>query len=188
MPAVAVPREERIKRIRDTFIMLVWTAARQFSQELQVFGLTLPQFVALVSLVAHKRPCAMSDLTKITLQDPPTMTGIIDRLIKTELVKRTRSEVDRRVVLVQATPEGIELVRQIRNRMDDEVADYAVFADDELAEPDRLLEYFEQLLEYTFRMHLKRRHSLGDADLDAEIEKLRIFLRDPLFSATPEIT
>jgi DNA-binding MarR family transcriptional regulator len=188
MPAVAVPREERIKRIRDTFIMLVWTAARQLSQELQVFGLTLPQFVALVSLVAYKRPCAMSDLTKITLQDPPTMTGIVDRLIKTELVKRTRSEIDRRVVLVQATPAGIELVRQIRNRMDDEVADYAIFADAELAAPDRLLEIFEQLLEYSLRLQLKRRHSLGDADLDAEIEKLRIFLRDPFFSATPEVT
>lgn len=186
MSAITMSKEERIKRIRDTFIMLVWTAARQFSQDLQVFGLTLPQFVALASLVAREHPCAMSDLTKITLQDPPTMTGIVDRLIRMRLVQRTRSESDRRVVLVHATQTGIRLVRQIRNKMDEEVSDYAVFADDELAESDRLLEYFQQLLEYTLRIHLKRRHSLGDADLDAEIEKLRLFLRDPSFSATPE--
>ena len=46
MTVTSVPREERVKRIRDTFIMLVWVFARLFSQELQRFGLTLPQFVA----------------------------------------------------------------------------------------------------------------------------------------------
>ena len=81
MTVISVPREERIKRIRATFIMLVWTAARQFSQELQEFGLTLPQFVALAALVAHKHPCTMSDLTKVTVQDAPTMTGIMDRSV-----------------------------------------------------------------------------------------------------------
>lgn len=184
--SVTEPRKERIKRIRDTFIMLVWTAARQFSQELQEFGLTLPQFVALVSLVARKHPCTMSDLTKITLQDPPTMTGIVDRLIKMQLVQRTRSETDRRIVLVQATPAGVELVKQIRNRMDDKISDSGVFTDNEIADPDQLLGYFEQLVEYILRLHLKRRHSLGDADLDTEIEKLRLFLRDPFRPTEPE--
>ncbi len=185
MKSILVSREERIRRIRNTFVMLVWTAARQFSQELQNFGLTLPQFVALASLVAHGRSCTMSDLTKTTLQDPPTMTGIVDRLIRMQAVQRTRSETDRRIVLVQATPAGVELVKRIRDRMDHEVADYAIFTD-EITEPDRLLDYFEQLLEYILRLHLKRRHSLGDADLDAEIEKLRRFLRDPFEQAKPE--
>jgi DNA-binding MarR family transcriptional regulator len=121
----------------------------------------------------------MSDLTKVTLQDPPTMTGIIDRLIKMQLVQRTRSEADRRVVLVQATPAGTELVRRIRDRMDHDATDYTTLTD-ELSDPDRLLDYFEQLLEYILRMHLKSRHALGDADLDAEVEKLRLFLREPI--------
>jgi DNA-binding MarR family transcriptional regulator len=187
MNLMSVPREERIKRIRDTFIMLVWTAARQFSQELQEFGLTLPQFVALAALVAHRRPCTMSDLTKVTLQDPPTMTGIVDRLVKMKLAERTRSETDRRVVLVQATSTGIGLLSRIRNQaLDDVMNDYLAMANsDELADIDRLMEIFEQSLEYVLRVHLKRRHSVGDADLDTEIQKIRLFLRNPISESEP---
>jgi DNA-binding MarR family transcriptional regulator len=182
MPAISASRRERIRRIRDTFIMLGWAVARQFSQELQDFGLTLPQFVALASLVAYTHPCTMSELTKVTLQDPPTMTGIIDRLLKVKLVQRTRSETDRRVVLVQATPAGIELLKRVRDEaMESAMSDYLDLAanNDELADLDRLLEFFEQSLEYVLRVHLKRRHSLGDVDLEAEIEKIQLFLRDP---------
>jgi len=189
MSVISIPREERIKRIRDTFIMLVWTAMRQFSQELQDFGLTLPQFVALAALVAHKRPCPMSDLTKVTLQDPPTMTGIMDRLVKMELAQRTRSETDRRVVLVQATQAGTGLLSRIRDQaLNDVMNDYLAMANsDELTDVDRLMEIFEQSLEYVLRVHLKRRHSLGDADLDTEIERIQLFLRNPSSGSEPTV-
>jgi len=189
MSVMPIPREERIKRIRDTFIMLVWTAMRQFSQELQDFGLTLPQFVALAALVAHKRPCAMSDLTKVTLQDPPTMTGIMDRLVKMELAQRSRSETDRRVVLVQATQAGTGLLSRIRDQaLNGVMNDYLAMANsDELADVDRLMEIFEQSLEYVLRAHLKRRHALGDADLDTEIEKIQLFLRNPMSGSEPVV-
>ncbi len=187
MNVIPVPREERIKRIRDTFIMLVWTAARQFSQELQQFGLTLPQFVALASLAAHKGACTMSDLTRVTLQDAPTMTGIVDRLVKMKLADRTRSESDRRVVLVQATPTGVELLQRIRDQsLNSAMDDFIALANsDELADLDRLLGVFEQSLEYILRVHLKRRHSLGDADMEVEMEKIQLFLRTPYLSAEP---
>lgn len=188
MNVISVPREERIKRIRDTFIMLVWTAARQFSQELQQFGLTLPQFVSLASLAAHKVPCTMSDLTRVTLQDAPTMTGIVDRLVKMNLADRTRSETDRRVVLVHATPAGIELLRRIRNQaLNSGMDEFIALANsDELGDLDRLLETFEQSLAYILRVHLKRRHSFGDADMEVEMEKIQLFLRTPIPSTEPE--
>lgn len=188
MSVNTMPREERFKRIRETFMMLVWTAARQFSQELQEFGLTLPQFVALASLAAHKCPCTMSELTRVTLQDAPTMTGIVDRLVKMKLADRTRSESDRRVVLVQSTPTGVELLQRIRDQaMDSDMDDFIALANsDERADLDRLLETFEQSLEYILRVHLKRRHSIGDDDMEAEMEKIQLILRSPILSAEPE--
>jgi DNA-binding MarR family transcriptional regulator len=182
MTVTSVPLEERLKRIRDDFIMLVWVFARLFSQELQRFGLTLPQFVALAALAGCKEACTMSDLTRVTLQDAPTMTGITDRLVKMKLVERTRSEADRRVVLVRATPPGIELLNQIRNEVLERTRnDYLAWADnDELTDLDRLLEFFEQSLEYILRIHLKRRHSLDAPELDVEIEKIRSFLKSPI--------
>jgi DNA-binding MarR family transcriptional regulator len=180
MTLMSVAREERIKRIRDTFIMLAWVFARQLSQELQRFGLTLPQFVALAALAGCKEDCTMSDLTRVTLQDAPTMTGITDRLVKMKLVERTRSEADRRVVLVQATQAGIDLLGRIRDEVLDRArTDYLALADDDLTDLDRLLEFFEQSLDYLLRVHLKRRHSLDTPELDVEIEKIRSFLKNP---------
>jgi DNA-binding MarR family transcriptional regulator len=189
MTATSIPREERIKRIRDTFIMLVWVFARLFSQELQRFGLTLPQFVALAALAGCKEDCTMSDLTRVTLQDAPTMTGITDRLVKMNLVERTRSEADRRVVLVQATPPGLELLNQIRGEVLERTRnDYLGLADnDELVDLDRLLEFFEQSLEYILRIHLKRRHSLDAPELDVEVERIRSFLKRPIDENEPEV-
>lgn len=189
MDVISVTRKERFRRIRDTFIMLMWVLARQFSHELQRFGLTLPQFVAVATLAACEEPCTMSDLTKVTLQDAPTMTGITDRLVKMKLVERTRSETDRRVVLVQITPAGIELLSQIRCEvLDVLMEDYLAMANnDEPPDLDRMLEFFEKTLEYILRVHLKRRHSLDADDLDAEIEKIRHFLKNPISDDTPEL-
>ena len=189
MTVMSAAREERLKRIRDAFIMLAWIFARQFSQELQRFGLTLPQFVALAALAGSKEACTMSDLTRVTLQDAPTMTGITDRLVKMKLVERTRSETDRRVVLVQATPAGIELLNRIRGEVLDRArTDYLALADsDELADLDRLLEFFEQSLDYVLRVHLQRRHSLDAPELDVEIEKIRSFLKNPTDEIETEV-
>lgn len=147
---------------------------RWFVQRLQSSGLTLPQFVTLATLVAHKKACTMTDLTNVTFQDPPTTTGIIDRLVKTHLVRRTRSETDRRVVLVQATQAGIELINQIEETlMQEALPTYDTLTDDELAT-------LEQLLGRLLRVHLKQTNSLQEADIDAELEKLELFIKDPI--------
>ncbi len=170
----AISREERVRRIKDTFHSLMWIAARQFSQRLQTYGLTQPQFMALAMLAAHKQACTMSDLTDVTFQDPPTMTGIVDRLVKMKLVERTRSETDRRVVLVRATEAGIDLVKQIEQLMMQKyMACYAHISDDDLTA-------LEDFLKYIIRVAVAEYKSLQDADLDAEIEKLQVFTSNPI--------
>jgi DNA-binding MarR family transcriptional regulator len=47
---------------------------------------------------------------------PTNVTGIIDRLVKQGLVSRTEDEQDRRVILLQATGRGKELVARLRER------------------------------------------------------------------------
>jgi DNA-binding MarR family transcriptional regulator len=47
---------------------------------------------------------------------PTNVTGIIDRLIKQGLVSRTEDAQDRRVMLLQATGRGEELVTKLRER------------------------------------------------------------------------
>ena len=47
---------------------------------------------------------------------PTNITGIIDRLVKQGLVSRTEDTQDRRVILLQATARGEELVVKLRER------------------------------------------------------------------------
>ena len=175
--AATLSREERIVKIKDTFHALMWIAGRQFSQMLQSFGLTHAQFMALGMLVGHDQACTMSDLTSITFQDAPTMTGIIDRLVKMKLVQRTRSERDRRVVLVEATPAGVELIQQIEAEIVQRHQQcYEDLSDDQLS-------LLEHLLRYIVREHLAEYKSLDDVQLAAEIKKLQNFKKDPLYYA-----
>lgn len=170
----AVSREEKVKKIKDMFVSLIWVSTRHFSQWLQTFGLTAPQFFTLASLSCHRNPCTMRDLTEVTLQDPPTMTGIIDRLVKMKLVKRTRSEVDRRVVLVQPTETGVELVTRINQEASQEaLKSYQTLADEDL-------EALEQSLYYLLRLQVGRQTSLTGEELDAEVQKMIVFKDDPI--------
>jgi DNA-binding MarR family transcriptional regulator len=173
-------RKERINTLKNAFHALMWIAMRHFSQRLQPFGLTHPQFITLGSLAAHKQPCTMRDLTNVTFQDPPTMTGIVDRLVKMKLVERTRSDADRRVVLVRATPAGIDLINQINEEtMNDELGLYSDLTDDDLTA-------LERLLKSKLRLHVGRFRSLRNEDLDSEIERLQDFISDPIYYAKLE--
>lgn len=165
---------ERVKKIHDTFMLLMQVSKRALVQRLQTFGLTLPQFVALASLAAHRQACTMSDLTNVTFHDPPTMTGVIDRLVRMELVQRTRTHSDRRVVLVEATPAGIELVQKIEADLTQEMANsYDALSDEQL-------QTLDQLLQRLLVVHLKEYKSLPDSDVETEIQHLEMFVRDPI--------
>ncbi len=152
----------------------MWIAHRQFSQRLQSFGLTIPQFITLASLAAHKRACTMSDLTNVTMHDPPTMTGIVDRLVRMKLVERTRSETDRRVVLVRATETGVSLVHQIKDEMmEEEFNMYSALTDDDLTAVERLLKQ-------KLRLYVGQYRSLPDEAMDTELERLQQLINDPI--------
>ncbi len=167
-------RDERIKHIADAFLPLMWFTGRQFGQKLAAFGLTPPQFMALAALARHHQPCTMRDLTAVSLQDPPTMTGVVDRLVAMRLVQRTRSETDRRVVWVQATPAGVDLIKQVmEKRHQDDAPSFATLNDDELAA-------IEQLVESLLRIHISQLASTKGTDVETQVERLRLFMTDPI--------
>jgi DNA-binding MarR family transcriptional regulator len=163
---------ERIKRISGAFITLMWIAKRRFFQLLGPFGLTAPQFISLAALSMYQVPCKMSDLTSVTLHDAPTMTGIIDRLLHMGLVHRSHSQADRRVVLVQITPAGLNLVKQIHDELlRDSLTVYEILSDEELAEIERVFsDVLRQVVRYI---------SAEGTNLDTTLSSLEAFMCDP---------
>lgn len=62
-----------------------------------------------VKILKETSPMKVSDLARSMYLHPATMVGLLDRLEAKGLVKRTRSEKDRRVVHIDLTDQGREL-------------------------------------------------------------------------------
>jgi DNA-binding MarR family transcriptional regulator len=73
------------------------------------YRITLPQVICLREIGRHG-PISFSDLTKLIFLNNSTVTGIVDRLEKHNLVKRVRSSNDRRQIHLEITEEGLDLL------------------------------------------------------------------------------
>jgi DNA-binding MarR family transcriptional regulator len=78
----------------------------------RVAGLTGPQLWA-VKVLAESAPIRVGDLARRMYLHPSTVVGIIDRLELQGLAARTRSTEDQRVVTVDLTDKGKELVSKV---------------------------------------------------------------------------
>lgn len=74
------------------------------------YGLTQPQFAALARL--HMTgPCSQNELGRMVALDSATIVGVVSRLEARGLVFGTRSQEDRRRVIISLTDEGRTLIK-----------------------------------------------------------------------------
>jgi MarR family transcriptional regulator, organic hydroperoxide resistance regulator len=93
-------------------IRRVFQAVNEYSKKAErETGLTGPQLWA-IKIVSEAAPIRVSNLAKRMYLHPATVVGILDRLEGRGLVARLRSHEDRRVVEVELTGQGKELVAQ----------------------------------------------------------------------------
>ncbi len=97
------------------FIQFIWASemvrSRVFSQ-LNKYGLTGSQFGVLDALF-HMGPLQQSDLGKNIFKSGGNITMVVDNLEKNGLVRRERSEKDRRVINVYLTEKGGKLFSEV---------------------------------------------------------------------------
>ena len=101
-----------VLEVADLLVVLGWLERRMFSHRLAKHDLTIPQFFALLTILQNEEGCTMGMLAEHTHQCSATMTGIVDRLIKMDLVERGRAETDRRIVLVHLTEKGKRIFQE----------------------------------------------------------------------------
>ncbi len=91
---------------------IMLSIVHQVDRRLDAHGLTSAQWSPLLRLhtVGH---CTVAELARWSLVDAGAMTRLLDRLEKKHLCKRVRSTEDRRVVLVELTPEGEAAITEV---------------------------------------------------------------------------
>lgn len=85
---------------------------RTLEHELGEFGITATQYLVLTCLGETDNQ-SLSELGRRLDFDGPTITGIVDRLARQELVKRRRTDGDRRVVRAKLTGKGAALIPKV---------------------------------------------------------------------------
>jgi MarR family 2-MHQ and catechol resistance regulon transcriptional repressor len=99
----------------DTFIKLTRAAdsiGSRLANSGTMGGLTTSQFGVLESLY-HLGPLRQGEICAKLLKSGGNVTHVVDNLEKRGLVRRERSEHDRRVITVSLAPAGEELIQRI---------------------------------------------------------------------------
>jgi len=89
----------------------------RFRQIFSEYGLTEQQWRVL-RVLWQPEQIAFRELADLTLIPPPSLVGVVDRLTKSGLASRRRSDTDRRNVFVYATGKGMALESDVRPRVD----------------------------------------------------------------------
>lgn len=77
------------------------------------YGLSSPQFNILRILRGAEEWLSMQEIKNRMVEKSPNTTRLCDKLVAKELVERKRSEEDRRVVYLNVTKKGLELLLEI---------------------------------------------------------------------------
>lgn len=95
--------------LRRTGSQLTLTLDRALSE----FDITHAQMGIYLKLLHCKQHSTAADLAREMMVDTGAMTRMLDRMEEKELIKRTRSSEDRRVVHVELTAKGRQLAEQV---------------------------------------------------------------------------
>jgi len=84
------------------------------SAQLKPFEITEPQYNILRILRGAGKAITVNQVKERMVQKSPNATRLMDKLCDKDLIIRSRCESDRRVVYVQITDKGLEMLKRIR--------------------------------------------------------------------------
>ncbi|MDA9211368.1 MarR family transcriptional regulator [Methylophilaceae bacterium] len=85
---------------------------RYYRIYLNEIGITYTQYLVLLVLW-EEESCHIKKIAEILKLDSPTITPIVQKLEKMNLVKRQRKDIDERMVTVSLTKDGLDLEGQV---------------------------------------------------------------------------
>jgi len=100
------------KKVSETLPYILRTFAASEKNAFTKGTISLPQMLILEYLNKEKG-CMMGDIARMLSISMSGATGLADRMLKTGLLKRSRSARDRRVVNIYITPKGERAAKNV---------------------------------------------------------------------------
>lgn len=103
------------------------------------FGLSMAQFNVLRILRGAKTQLSIHVVKERMIEVSPNTTRLIDKLIDKDLVSRVRCENDKRIVFVEITKSGLDLLSKIDDRLENDKFATTGLTDTEAVQLNNLL-------------------------------------------------
>lgn len=104
------------ERLADILTVLQRCFMLNLSKELTRGNVSFPQYF-LLGFLTQQKQLTMTEISQKMGHTTAAATGLVDRLEKLGLAKRSHAKDDRRKILVQVTPAGVSLVSSVREDM-----------------------------------------------------------------------
>ena len=104
--------DENVSEIEKYLRKIDHTIRKKGREIITDANITIPQFQALQILI-HNESLTIGELSQKMALACSTITDLIDRMEKTELVIRRKSEKDKRVVIVEVLPKGHDILEKV---------------------------------------------------------------------------
>ncbi len=106
---------EHVANIEKHLRKVDYIIRRKGREILSDFNITVPQFSALQILI-NQGNMTIGELSQKMSLACSTITDLIDRMEKAELVVRKKDEKDKRVVRVEVLPNGYDILEKVLNK------------------------------------------------------------------------
>lgn len=103
---------EYVEHIEKYLRRIDFTIRKKGREILNDFSMTIPQFTALQILI-NNGDMTIGELSQKMFLTNSTITDLIDRMEKSELVVRKKDEKDKRVVRIEVLPKGNEILKKV---------------------------------------------------------------------------
>ena len=116
-----------------------WISHRQ-NHFISQFDLSIPQFNILRILRGDRRLISVNTIKERMIEKSPNTTRLMDKLVDKALINRVRCDTDRRIVFVEISEKGLNLLTEIDATFDESQFRTNFLSDDEAETLSKLLD------------------------------------------------
>lgn len=115
----ALSKKDNGKKVLTLLNEINLTINKNLKNKFCSYGFTVPQ-ITVLAVLSQNEKMKISDISKLIHSTNSTVSGIVDRLEKQGLIKRVKSQEDRRVVFVELDHKFLNM----KEELDKEMASY----------------------------------------------------------------
>lgn len=110
----------KIKATLNILYTANWISSHQ-NAFFKSYGISPQQFNVLKILKGAKKPLKVQTIKERMIERSPNATRLMDKLCAKELISRKHCPDDRRVVYIEITKKGLNLLKEISNQLKDDL-------------------------------------------------------------------